>query len=154
MRFCGVLSLSQVTSSTLVCIGPVSVGPIGLGPTQQEHRSGPVGPSTPFHQSVSVRSESKRQSVRFGQSKLDNLGPTGLDQDRTETEVVHPCFRHPLPLNILPPVFTSPLWSQRSWEYCRKVSRWILWTWNVENPWIIEHPDRQSFEKSGEIIQF
>ena len=83
MTFCGVLSLSQVTSRTLVCIGPILVGPIGLGPTQQERRSGQVGPSSRFHQSVSVRSESKRQSVRFGRSKLDNLGPTGLDQDRT-----------------------------------------------------------------------
>src|SRR5271168_3115312 len=90
MTFCGVLSLSQVTSITLVCIGPVSVGPIGLGPTQEEHRSGPVGPSFQFRQSVPVRSESKTQSVRFGRSKLVNLGPTGLDQDRTETEVEHP----------------------------------------------------------------
>src|SRR5271170_5288989 len=91
MTFCDVLSLSQVTSITLVCIGPVSVGPIGLGPTQEEHRSSPVGPSFQFRQSVPVRSESKRQLVRFGRSKLVNLGPTGLDQDRTETKVEHPC---------------------------------------------------------------
>jgi hypothetical protein len=91
MTFCGVLSLSQVTSITLVCIGPVSVGPIGLGLTQQQHRSSPVGPRFQFHQSVPVQSESKRQSVRFGRSKLVNLGPTGQDQDRTEIEVEHPC---------------------------------------------------------------
>jgi len=90
MTFCGVLRLSQVTSITLVCIGLVSVGPIGLGPTQQEHRSGWVGQSFQFHQWVPVRSESKRQLVWFGRSKLVNLGPTGLDQDRTETEVEYP----------------------------------------------------------------
>src|SRR5271154_5061382 len=66
------------------------LGPIGLGPTHCSHWSGPVGPSFRFHQSVSVRSESKGQSVRFGRSKLVDLGPTGPDQDRTETEVVHP----------------------------------------------------------------
>src|SRR5271155_3081143 len=65
-------------------------GPISLGPTQCSHQSGPVGPSFQFHQLVLVRSESKGQSVRFGRSKLVDLGPTGLDQDRTETEVVHP----------------------------------------------------------------
>jgi len=96
MTFCGVLSLSQVTSIILVCIGPVSVGPIGLGPTQEEHRSGPVSPSFQFRQSVPVRSESKRQSVRFGRSKLVNLGVTGLDWDRTETEVEHPCESRPV----------------------------------------------------------
>jgi hypothetical protein len=77
-----------------VCIGPTKTGPIGLGPTQQEHRSGPVGPSSQFHQLVSVWSESKRQSVWFCRSKLVHLGPIGPDQDWTETEVVHPCF-HP-----------------------------------------------------------
>src|ERR1700685_2321908 len=83
MTFCGVLCLFQGTSSTIVCIGPVSVGPIGLGLTQQEHWSVPVGPSSQFHQSVLVRS---------GRSKLVHLGPTGPDRDRTETEVEHPCL--------------------------------------------------------------
>src|SRR5271155_3502766 len=70
MTFCGVLSLSQVTSITLVCISPVSFGLIGLSATQQEHRSSLVGPSFQFHQSVQVRYQSKRQSVWFSRSSL------------------------------------------------------------------------------------
>src|SRR5271170_4836592 len=66
------------------------LGKIGLGPTQCSHQSSPVGPSFQFHQLVSVQSESKEHSVRFGWSKLVDLGPIGPDQDQTETEVVHP----------------------------------------------------------------
>src|SRR5271170_3286116 len=81
----------KLISGYIAVCGSCSVRPIGLGPNRCSCRSGQVGPSFKFIQSVSVRSGYKEQLVWFGWSRLVNLRPTGLDQDRTETEVEHPC---------------------------------------------------------------